>query len=111
MRTVKERLLHVAYFERRLAQPAGSINRFEVTSDSETVDFLQFGFDGLLALPRHGTETGMQRYFIEDEDKIALADSRSVKTVRAVQADVQLFGVALELVASQAVDLQSVRVI
>jgi hypothetical protein len=75
------------------------------------MDFLQFGFNGLLALPRHRTKAGMEVRLLQDENEIALAHRWAVETIRAIESDVQFFGVALEFVTSQTVDLQPLRII
>ena len=75
------------------------------------MDFLQFGFNGLLAFPRHRTQAGMKVCLVQDENEIALAHRWAVETIRAVETDVQLFWVALEFVTGQAVDLQPWRII
>ncbi len=85
--------------------------RIRERSESEPVYLFQFGFDGLLAFPRDRTKAGMKVRLVQDENEIALAHSGAIETIRAIQADVQFFGVALELVTSQAVDLQSLRII
>ena len=78
---------------------------------SEPVNFLQLGFDGLLPFPCHRTEAGMETRLVQDEYEIALEHRWAIEAIRAIQADVQFFGVALELVAGQAVDLQPLRII
>jgi len=53
----------------------------------------------------------MKIRLLQDENEIALACRWAVETIRAIQAYVQFFGVALEFVTSQAVDLQPLRII
>jgi len=53
----------------------------------------------------------MEIRLVQDENEIALARRRAVEAIRSVEADVQLFWVALELVTGQAVDLQALRII
>ncbi len=53
----------------------------------------------------------MEIRFIQGEDEIALASGRPVKTIGAVQSDIQLIWIALELVAGQTIYLQPVRII
>jgi len=53
----------------------------------------------------------MEGRLVQDENEIALAHRSAVETIRTVQANVQLFGIALGLVASQTVDLQPMLII
>ena len=53
----------------------------------------------------------MESSFVQDKNEIALAYRWAVKSIRAIQPDVQSLGVALELVTSQAVDLQSLWIV
>jgi hypothetical protein len=77
----------------------------------ESVDFLQLGFDGLLSFPCYGTKAGMEGRLFQNENEIALAHRRAVESIRPIQTDVQPFGIALEFVTGQAVDLQPMRII
>ena len=53
----------------------------------------------------------MQTLLLQDKDEIALAHCWAVKSIRAIQADIQFFGVTLQLVTGQAVDLQALWII
>lgn len=78
---------------------------------SEPMDLFQFGFDGLLAFPSHRTNAGMKVRLVKHKNKIALTRRWAIETIGSVEADIHFFGVALELVAGQAVDLQPLRMI
>lgn len=53
----------------------------------------------------------MEACLIQHKYEIALACRWAVESIRAIQADVQFLGIALQLVTGQAVDLHSVRII
>jgi len=53
----------------------------------------------------------MEARLVQDEYEIALAYRWAVKSIRAIQTDIEFFGVALQLVTGQAVDLQAMRMI
>jgi|HubBroStandDraft_2_1064218.scaffolds.fasta_scaffold3509334_1 hypothetical protein len=53
----------------------------------------------------------MEIRLVQDENEIALADRGTVEAIGAVQADIHFLWVALELVAGQTVDLQSLRMV
>jgi hypothetical protein len=46
----------------------------------------------------------MEARLVQDEYEIALAYRWAVKSIRAIQTDIEFFGVALQLVTGQAVD-------
>ena len=53
----------------------------------------------------------MQGRLVQNKYKITLANRRAFEPIRPIEAHVQLLCFPLQLIASEAVDLQSVRVI
>src|ERR1035438_3101427 len=53
----------------------------------------------------------MKALLVQDKYEIALAHRGAVKSIRAIEPDIQFLGVALQLVTGQTVDLQALRII
>ena len=53
----------------------------------------------------------MEAVLVQNKNKIALAHRRTIKTISPVKSNIQLFGITLELVTGQSINLHPLRII